>query len=263
MAQLREESVRHARRVRAAYGAQVRRLAIPDRAALWRALERARLAPLPRDRAFNLNLRLDGAHPIGELDLPHQALYVAARPETIGCLLHVASRVEAGSLEVTSLVRHSAYQRSLARRNPNARTTVPTHAMGLAFDVSILNVPLTTAAEIRDVLRHMAARGDLFFIAEQRQLVFHVVPAPARRAYYAALHEAMTTVERPAIVLPGWPGPPPAAASDALLPALPDVIPTPLPLRPGQAAYLALAGLAMAGLSCRLRRSAPAQDDWV
>lgn len=257
MAELRDESVRHAHRVRAAYAPQVRRLALPDRPALQRALETARLVPLPRHPAFNLNLRLDGAHPIGELDLPHQPLYVAARPETLGCLLHVASRVESGALEVTSLVRHSAYQRSLARRNPNARTAVPTHVMGLAFDISILNVPLSRAAEIRDVLRYMAAEGDLFFIAEQRQLVFHVVPAPARRAYYVALHAAMTTVERPAILLPGWPLAPPAAALEALLPPDLEVVPAAPGPRLRQAGWTALLGLVLVGLSRRGRLRAP------
>jgi hypothetical protein len=166
-----------------------------------------RIVPLSVDPArHNIHLRLTGRHPIGEMDVPHQDLYVAARPEAIGCLLDVASRVRSNALEVTSLVRHHAYQRRLVRRNVNARTAAPTHVIGMAFDISILNTPLSTAAEIRDVLRDMAAAGDLFFVAEQRQLVFHVVPAPRRHHDYVALYEAFTTIDLPPVVRPAtWP----------------------------------------------------------
>ncbi|HXW04624.1 MAG TPA: DUF5715 family protein [Vicinamibacterales bacterium] len=114
----------------------------------------------------------------------------------------MASRVRSGALEVTSLVRHDAYQRALARRNANARTRVPTHTMGLAFDISILHAPLETAMEIRDVLEQLAADGDLLFVAEQRQLVFHVVPTPQRRDHYAAVAHVMTTAPPATIEAP-------------------------------------------------------------
>jgi hypothetical protein len=46
----------------------------------------------------------------------------------------------------------------------------------LAFDISVLNVPLRPTRELRDVLREMRDAGDLFFVAQTQQLVFHVVP---------------------------------------------------------------------------------------
>ena len=197
MQEMAPESRADARRIRAAYGDQASHLTFRDRRHVSGALRKGNLRRLPSSPAFNLEPRLKGRSPIGEKDLEHQSLYVAARPETVGCLLHVASRVRSAPLEITSLVRHTRYQRLLARTNPNARTAVPTHAMGLAFDISILNMPIDSARELRDVLRRMRADGDLYFVAETRQLVFHVVPAPAQRRFYAAVHDSLTRLPAP------------------------------------------------------------------
>jgi hypothetical protein len=94
-------------------------------------------------------------------------------------------------------VRHLEYQRLLQRTNPNARTALPVHAIGLAFDISILNVPLSTARTLRDILRRMRIDGDLFFIAETRQLVFHVVPTPQRLSFYSELFEGLVALPPP------------------------------------------------------------------
>lgn len=195
MTGLRRESIRHASQIRAVYESQVGRLGIDDRRELRGERLGHRLISLPlQPSRYNVRLRLRGNHPVGEMDLPNQRLYLAARPETIGCLLQVAGRVQSGPIEVTSLVRHAEYQNRLARVNVNARTAVPTHAMGLAFDISTLQTPLRTVWEIRDVLRRMAADGELLFVAERRQLVFHVVPTPPRQAYFAAIGEGLITV---------------------------------------------------------------------
>jgi hypothetical protein len=208
MNELRAESARHAADIRDAYANEVATPAFPTRRALAHALDSGVILALPSDvGARNLRPRLTGRHPIGEADLAYQHLYVAARPEAVGLAFEIASRVRSGPMEVTSLVRHHDYQRQLARTNANARTAVPTHAMGLAFDISILHTPLATAREIRDVLRHMAADGDLYFVAEQRQLVFHVVPTPERRDHYAAVYQALTAAGKPHLPRPA---PPPA-----------------------------------------------------
>src|SRR5687767_13803418 len=133
---------------------------------------------------FNLAPRLEGAHPIGEKDLDNQNSYLAARPATIGALLDVASRVQSGPIEITSLVRHGDYQEALRATNVNATTSVPMHTMGLAFDIALVNTRLETVHEIRDVLRKMQADGDILFVGERQQLVFHVVPHPARLGHY-------------------------------------------------------------------------------
>jgi len=118
------------------------------------------------------------------MDLDRQHSYVAARPATLGLLLDVASRVTSGPIEVTSLVRHGEYQENLRTSNANATTSVPMHAMGLAFDIALVNTPLHTIREIQRVLTAMRDAGDLMFVGEWRQLVFHVVPHPSRIAHF-------------------------------------------------------------------------------
>jgi hypothetical protein len=120
--------------------------------------------------------------------LEHQVSYIAGRPATIGCLLDVASRVKSGPLEITSLVRHSEYQGALRATNANATTAVPMHTMGLAFDIALVNTPLATVHEIRDVLERMRDAGELLFIGERRQLVFHVVPHPSRLGHFTDVY---------------------------------------------------------------------------
>jgi hypothetical protein len=60
--------------------------------------------------------------------------------------------------------------------------------MGLAFDIALINTTLETVYEIRDVLRDMRDAGDLLFIGERRQLVFHVVPHPSRLGYFTDVY---------------------------------------------------------------------------
>jgi hypothetical protein len=191
MSAMSAESRLASARIREAYRDELDS-ALRDRPALIRSLEAGELARVPENPArFNLDLRLAGAHPIAERDLVYQPLYIAARPATVGALMAVAARVESGPIEVTSLVRHHEYQQALRRTNPNAVTGVPTHTMGLAFDISVINMPVETVLDIRDVLRAMSDAGDLFVVAETRQLVFHVVPAPGRLAFFNALYDAV------------------------------------------------------------------------
>jgi hypothetical protein len=144
---------------------------------------------LPHDPVrFNVMPRVDGASPIGEKDLAHQHSYIAARPATIGALLDIASRVRSGPVEVTSLVRHTEYQGALRATNVNATTSVPMHTMGLAIDIALVNTPLETVYEIRDVLIRMRNAGDILFIGERKQLVFHVVPHPARLGHFSGVY---------------------------------------------------------------------------
>jgi hypothetical protein len=201
----RADSVAHAEAVRDSYGAEVRGLLLADREALREALASGTLLPIPHDAsAFNVAARLRGPHQIAELDPAHQPLYLAARPEVVGLLLDIGSRLPHGQLDVTSLVRHAAYQHSLAARNPNARTAMPTHAMGLAVDISVLHMPARQARRLGEVLRAMAADGALHYAAEQRQLVFHVVPAASRRDYYRDFAQSLNSASSLAR-LRSWP----------------------------------------------------------
>ena len=147
------------------------------------------LVPLPHDlERFNVRIRREGASPIAEMDLAHQDSYMSARAATLGCLFDVASRVTSGPIEITSLVRHLEYQNELRATNANAITDVPTHALGLAFDIAIVNTPLATVLELEDVLRSMSDAGDILVIAEREQLVFHVVPQPWRLGWYTDVY---------------------------------------------------------------------------
>jgi hypothetical protein len=131
------------------------------------------------------------------MDLAHQQLYLAAHPAALEALLRLSSSVRTGPVEVTSLVRHREYQRRLARSNVNATRRASMHTLGLAFDVSVLNVPSATAREIADVLLAMRRAGDIYFVAETQQLVFHVVPAPARLDAWTAVHASTTVAGEP------------------------------------------------------------------
>jgi hypothetical protein len=189
MAELSRHNARTSNAIRQAYAQHLPLLVIDQYAQLERALWNGGLAPLPANPLkYNLAPRLTGYSPIGEKDLDHQVSYIAARPSTIGALLDVASRVTSGPLEITSLVRHTEYQGALRSTNVNATTSVPMHTMGLAFDIALVNTPLETVYEIRDVLLARQAAGDLQFIGERRQLVFHVVPNPARLGHFSRVY---------------------------------------------------------------------------
>jgi hypothetical protein len=185
MAALAPESTRAGAAIRALYQDHLDLLMLDEYSELTGALDNGGLVPLPEDpMRFNLAPRLEGAHPIGEKDLDNQSSYLAARPATIGALLDIASRVQSGPLEITSLVRHSDYQEALRTTNVNATTSVPMHAMGLAFDIALVNSRLETVYEVRDVLQRMQSDGDILFVGERHQLVFHVVPHPSRLGHY-------------------------------------------------------------------------------
>lgn len=189
MVALGPQNVQASRAIRRVYAPQLDLLVLEEYADLAGALDARLLAPLPVDtRRFNLVPRLVGPNPIGEKDLSHQHSYIAARPATIGLLLDVASRVKSGPLEITSLVRHGDYQASLRTTNANAGTAVPMHTMGLAFDIALVNSEPKTIREIHDVLVRMRDAGDLMFIGERRQLVFHVVPHPKRIAHFTDVY---------------------------------------------------------------------------
>ncbi len=198
--------------MRDVYQPYIEPLALADYNEIEQGLATGGLVRLPLDPRFNVRVRLDGTSPIGEKDIAHQSSYVAARAATIGCLLDVASRVKSGPIEVTSLVRHLEYQQQLRMTNLNATTDVPTHALGLAFDIAMVNTPLPTVLEIRDVLQKMSDAGDILLIVERQQLVFHVVPHPSRLGWYSEVY-AHAIAGRP------WGRP-----SDARRPLMPIVI---------------------------------------
>jgi hypothetical protein len=123
-------------------------------------------------------------------------------------------------------VRHTEYQGELRKTNTNANTAVPMHTMGLAFDIALVNTPLSRAYEIRNVLREMRDAGDILFIGERQQLVFHVVPNPSRLGYFTDVYaRALATgagAEQRDFTIPGIPVTPglPAVTTEVV-----DVVP--------------------------------------
>src|SRR5688500_16523151 len=185
MLELAPDSAQSAETIRRVYQDHLDVLTLREYEELAGALDNGGLVPLPpQPHHYNIIPRLDGPHPIGEKDLANQSSYISARAATIGALLEIASRVKSGPVEITSLVRHGDYQDSLRATNPNAITSVPMHTMGLAVDIALVNTPLNTIYEIRDVLQEMQDAGDILFIGERKQLVFHVVPHPSRLGYF-------------------------------------------------------------------------------
>jgi hypothetical protein len=189
MVSLVTESARSGAQIRGVYQEHLGLLMLAGYVDIEGALDNGGLVPLPSDaRRFNLVPRLEGPHPIGEKDMENQSSYIAARPATIGMLLEIASNVKSGPLEITSLVRHGEYQESLRVTNTNATTSVPMHTMGLAVDIALVNSSLKTVYEVRDVLRRMQKNGDILFVGERRQLVFHVVPHPSRLGHFTDVY---------------------------------------------------------------------------
>jgi hypothetical protein len=181
MVELQPDNLRTSAIIRELYRDYIELLQLNTHSDIEEAILTGGLAPLPPDpRRINIIPRLEGPNPIGEMDMENQERYLAARPAALGCLLVVASRVHSGPLEITSLVRDNEYQDVLRETNANAITTIPMHTLGLAFDIAVVNTPLRTVYEIRDVLRQMQDEGALLFIGERQQLVFHVVPHPSR-----------------------------------------------------------------------------------
>ena len=190
MVRLSSQSSQASLTIKQAYRRHMELLVLEEYAALEGALANGGLVPLPDDLLrFNLKPRVDGPFPIGEKDLDHQDSYISARRETVGALIEIASRVRSGPLEITSMARHTEYQSTLRKTNSNANTSIPMHTMGLAFDIALINTPLATVYEIRDVLSEMQRAGDILVIGERKQLVFHVVPNPARLGHFAQVYD--------------------------------------------------------------------------
>jgi hypothetical protein len=190
MVDLAPHNARAAAVVRSEYRPYFDPLVLDKFSALEDALATGGLVPLPANHeAFNLRVRTDGPAAIAEKDRENQERYIAARPATVGALLDIAARVKSGPLEITSLVRHSEYQDELRATNVNATTSIPMHTLGLAFDIALVNTPLPTVYEIRDVLKRMQDAGEILFIGERKQLVFHVVPHPTRLGYFTEIYQ--------------------------------------------------------------------------
>lgn len=228
MVSLRSHNAHSSKTIKSVYRQHLDLFQLDEFDSLEEAIATGAVVPLPAEpERFNLNPRVNGRFPIGEKDMANQAAYIAARPAAVGALLEIAAQVKSGPLEVTSLVRHNEYQRSLRKTNGNAVTSIPMHTLGLAFDISLINTPLPTVYELRDVLRRMQANGEVLFIGERRQLVFHVVPHPSRLGHFADVYARALAASMPGANVIA-----PPAALAARAPVVADVISEVSTLRP-------------------------------
>lgn len=197
-AELRQQSRADALTIKEEYRPLMDSTMFEDEQALRTAMAEGKIVPLSSVELPHLQPRLWGHSPIAERDLENQELYVALRPAAMGMLIDITRRVEHGPVEVTSAVRSAEYQRALTRGNSNANTDVPTHVMGYAVDIGLKYSSEATAKDLRRVLEDMREAGDIYFIAERNQLVFHVVPVPERIPHFQALYyKTRAAVEAP------------------------------------------------------------------
>ncbi len=144
-------------------------------------------------------LMLSGKNPIAEKDLKNQSSYAVLKPKT-NSVLHAMCQAWSdlgGGVEpyVTSLSRTIAYQMKLKKTNSNARTALPMHTTGLAFDLwkfseykkgkkGALVAVNYTADEVRDILFILKEFEQIGLVSftDTEPGCWHVVVAPDVKA---------------------------------------------------------------------------------
>lgn len=118
---------------------------------------------------------------IGSIAGASAELFRYARPLTIAFVRWFASVVNRRSgdtFRVTSLVRTTAYQRLLRRRNGNAARGTSSHEFGTTADLSKVGVSRAGLRCARDLLLRLENRGVVLATEEVAQSVFHVMVIP-------------------------------------------------------------------------------------
>ena len=148
------------------------------------------LLPEPWAR-YGITVRLDGKSKIAEKNPAHQADYIAATPESVGCLLYVVAELQRLEekrfelLETNSLVRDTGSQDALKIRNRNARTSLPTHTIGWGFDLPKKKMKGWRKKDLHFILYDMELQGMLVFILESKdQDTTHVGPHPNFQQFF-------------------------------------------------------------------------------
>ncbi|HEX5430071.1 MAG TPA: DUF5715 family protein [Patescibacteria group bacterium] len=159
---------------------------------LRKAVESGTLVRIKSPERFNIDFRTTGRGRIGEADRVrghNLSYYEAARKSVAGAMIEISGLVHAGPVEITSVTRTDAYQKSLSTRNGNAQTDFPTHAMGIAFDIGLLRSNPATVNEIVAAAKTLKAQGEIMFIAETASKCIHVVVLPAYKAHFESVYD--------------------------------------------------------------------------
>ena len=174
---------------------QVVDLEFQDLLSVQKAREVGRLVPLPEPwESFGFRPRLHGESPIAEKDPQHRDVYIQAEPATVGCLLYIMNELRLlqgkrfAPYEVNSLVRTQAYQEALKSSNSNAKTDLPTHTMGKAFDLPMKGISKQRRSDLMFILADMDSEGMLSYIPEGKQDTIHVVFHPLWETFFARVY---------------------------------------------------------------------------
>jgi hypothetical protein len=172
------------------------------------AIASGKLVRPPSDAAyFSYALRMDGPAGIGSQDPVNRQLYNTDPPAVIGALIYVASQTHrvweqsphpAGErfapLEVTSMVRTTAYQKLLNKVNRNSVTEFPSHTVG-AIDVSFAKLSRSEETALHFVIEDLGFEEDIGYFNEHKaQKTMHFMPSPMKADFFRAVYaEAITS----------------------------------------------------------------------
>lgn len=174
---------------------RVEQLQFADLVALQNATDIGRLVKLPEPWAdYGYQPRLHGTSPIAEKDPLNRGAYIQAEAGTVGCLIYIMNELkllQGGKFipyEVNSLVRTASYQDALRVTNGNARTLLPTHTMGKAFDLPLRGMSFARKRDLLFILADMDSHGMISYIPEGSQETIHVVPHPVFETFFERVH---------------------------------------------------------------------------
>lgn len=157
------------------------------------AYEDGELVPLPIGPQ-RLGYRIDRR--MGELARrlkEERALYRGLRPEALATLLYIAKEVRRisggrGTLNVTSTVRDTEYQRELVGRNDQATDGFSLHTAGFAIDIERDYDSRAQARALEFVLERLRSYGVIDWVYEPRAI--HLTAGPDAEAFLP-LYEAV------------------------------------------------------------------------
>lgn len=150
---------------------------------------------------FSYVLRTGGKDGIGAEDPANSESYATDPPVVVGTLLYIASETRRGweqwhptgekfvPLEVTSMVRTAAYQKTLHKVNGNSRTEFPSHTIGAA-DISFAKLPPGEAMWLRFVIEDLGLDEYVGCFDEHlAQKTMHFVPSPKQSRFFRAVYD--------------------------------------------------------------------------
>ena len=138
---------------------------------------------------------------VGDIDPDNAEYYWAAKPETLGLLLHVAGEYKKrlkdknAEIHISGLLRTLEYQDWLSQYNNWADLGRSTHTNGATFDITIHPYYVKDVNKIntlQEILNELHDKEDIFFIDESANSCFHVCINPLLREKYSLFFHRIT-----------------------------------------------------------------------